>query len=71
MTGPLARIVRLEAIARPAGCVGAGRSCRQTLIVGVGTLDPPVPPVPAICSRCARPVTALIVVLAGVDAGLV
>ena len=39
MTGPFARIVRLEAIVRPAGCVGEGRSCRQTLIVRLAGVD--------------------------------
>ena len=39
MTGPLARIVRLEAIVRPAGCVGQGRTCRHVLIVELAGVD--------------------------------
>jgi len=65
------RIERLEAVIRPASCFGRGRTCRQVIVVGDGTLDPPVPPVPTTCPRCGRPVSALIVALTGVDASLV
>lgn len=64
------RIERLEVVIRPAGCFGQGRTCRQVIVVGDDTLDPAVPPVPTACPRCGRPVSALIVALAGVDADL-
>ncbi len=67
----MARVAHLEAIIRPAGCTGAGQSCRRVLVTGDGTDDRLAPDIPATCPRCGRPVSALIVVIAGVDVDLV
>ena len=71
MSGHLPRIVRLEHIIRPSGCVGRGRTCHHVVVAGDGSLEPPIPDLPATCPRCGRPVRALIVTLAGVDASLI
>jgi len=71
MSGHLSRIVRLEDFIQPAGCVGRGRTCHHVAIAGDGSLEPPTPDMPATCPRCGRPVRALIIKLAGVDASLI
>ena len=71
MSGHLSRIVRLEHIIRPSGCVGRGRTCHHVVVAGDGSLEPPSPAMPATCPRCGRPVRALIVKVIGVDASLI
>ena len=69
-----ALVVRLDRVAqrlRPPACRGDGTVCEQTRLVGDGSDEPPVPELPAVCAACGRPIRWQLVVVAGVDVGLI
>jgi hypothetical protein len=62
-----ARLDRVGDRLRPASCWSRGPRCWQTVLVGDGSDDPPVPELPAVCPDCSRPMRWQFVILAGTD----